>query len=92
MLSLGALLLTRHPEQVAAPDRFDVTRRPTPHVAFGHGIHHCLGAPLARMEMRIALPALFRRFPGLHPTIPLDEIPFRSMSSIYGVDKLPVTW
>jgi cytochrome P450 len=73
-------------------DRFDIIRQAGAHLAFGHGIHHCLGAPLARMEMRIAFPALLRRFPGLRLAIPLEEIPFRTFSIVYGVESLPVAW
>ena len=62
------------------------------HVAFGHGVHHCLGAPLARMEMRIAFPALLRRFPGLALAVPFDEVGFRAFHFIYGLRSLPVTW
>jgi cytochrome P450 len=74
------------------PDVLDLTREPTSHVAFGHGVHHCLGAPLARLEMRIAFPALLRRFPGLRLAVPFEEIEFRSLSVIYGLQSLPVTW
>jgi cytochrome P450 len=73
-------------------DRLDLTREPTSHVAFGHGIHHCLGAPLARMEMRTAFPALLRRFPALRLAVPLEEVPFRAFSVVYGVQSLPVAW
>ena len=57
----------RDPRFLADGDGLDVTRDAAGHVAFGHGVHHCLGAPLARMEMRIAFPALLRRFPGAGP-------------------------
>jgi cytochrome P450 len=73
-------------------DRVDVTRTVTTHLAFGHGIHHCLGAPLARMEMRIAYPALFERFPTLRLAVPFDEVPFRAFSVVYGLSALPVAW
>ena len=73
-------------------DRLDVTRAQAPHLAFGHGIHHCLGAALARTEIRIALPALLRRFPTLRRAVPLDEIAFRTFSVVYGVRSLPVAW
>ncbi|MEV4752634.1 cytochrome P450 [Streptosporangium sp. NPDC049248] len=63
-----------------------------PHLAFGHGIHRCVGAPLAQMEMRIAFPALLRRFPDLRLAIPAEEIPYRKISIVYGVDSLPVAW
>jgi cytochrome P450 len=80
----------RDPELRRDPDRLDVTHGGVGHVAFGHGIHHCLGAPLARMEMRIAYPALLRRFPGL-AEVP-DTAGFRSFHVIYGLTSLQVTW
>ncbi|MGW3665314.1 cytochrome P450 family protein [Streptomyces sp. NPDC005141] len=55
-------------------DQFDVTRADKEHLAFGHGVHHCLGAPLGRLEARIALPALFDRFPGLRLAVPEEEL------------------
>ncbi len=55
-------------------DRFDVTRMNKEHLAFGHGVHFCLGAPLARMEAAIALPALFERFPDLKPAVPASGL------------------
>jgi len=59
------------------------------HMAFGHGIHRCIGAPLAQMEMRIAFPALLRRFPTLRVA---GEVPFRELAIVYGVKQLPVAW
>lgn len=55
-------------------DRFDVTRADKEHLAFGHGVHHCLGAPLGRLEARIALPALFERFPDLQLAVLQEEL------------------
>jgi oxidation protein CepF len=75
-----------------APEEFDPTRRAAGHLAFGHGIHYCLGAPLARMELRTALPALFGRFPTLRLRAPVAELRFRAWSAIYGISALPVTW
>jgi cytochrome P450 len=80
----------RDPGLVEDPDRLDVRRGAIGHVAFGYGVHHCLGAPLARMEMQIAFPALLRRFPDLAPAS--DEARFRSFHVIYGMETLPVTW
>jgi cytochrome P450 len=77
---------------MSGPERLDITRKPTPHVAFGHGIHHCVGAGLARMEMRIAFPALLRRFPQLRLDVPIEEVSFRPDSVVYGVQSLPVRW
>ncbi|MGI8434422.1 MAG: cytochrome P450, partial [Nocardioidaceae bacterium] len=59
-----------------------------PHLAFGHGIHRCIGAELGRMELRTALPALARRFPDL--SLADDPLDYRESSIIYGVESLPV--
>ncbi|WP_344416292.1 cytochrome P450 [Pseudonocardia ailaonensis] len=69
---------------------FDLYRAPAPHYAFGHGIHRCIGAELARMELRAAYPALLRRFPELRLAVPADELQFRDASIVYGVETLPV--
>ncbi|MGW4792472.1 cytochrome P450 [Nonomuraea sp. NPDC004297] len=74
------------------PDRLDVTREAAGHVAFGHGVHHCVGAPLARMELRIALPMLLRRFPGLALADPFEQVDFRVLSFVFGLNSLRVTW
>jgi cytochrome P450 len=73
-------------------DDLDLSREPTTHLAFGHGIHHCLGAPLARMEMRLAFPALLRRFPALRLAVPFEQVDFRAAFFVYGLQSLPVTW
>jgi cytochrome P450 len=67
---LVILAADRDPAVFRDPDAVDVARDPNPHLAFGWGIHHCLGAPLARLEARIALRALFERFPDLAATGP----------------------
>ncbi|MFD1930793.1 MULTISPECIES: cytochrome P450 [Nonomuraea] len=80
----------RDPALLSDPDRFDIERGALGHVAFGHGVHHCLGAPLARMEMRIAFPALLRRFPELREVGgPAD---FRSFHVVYGLRTLEIAW
>jgi cytochrome P450 len=56
----------RDPEVFVDPEGFDVRRDPNPHLAFGLGLHYCIGAPLARLELGVAVGALLRRFPGLH--------------------------
>ena len=73
------------------PDEFDVERSPNRHLAFGQGIHFCLGAPLARLEARIALEAVLSRLPGLavDPDAQLERM--ESMI-VYGAKQLPVTW
>lgn len=82
----------RDPGFIDDPDVLDVSRGAMGHLAFGHGVHHCLGAPLARMEMRIAFPALLRRFPRLAAAVPFEEVPFRAFHFVYGLHSLPVTW
>jgi cytochrome P450 len=76
----------------APPDDLDITRADTNHMAYGHGIHHCLGAPLARMTLRIALPALLNRFPDLRLAVPPEDLRYKAPTGIYGVESLPVTW
>ncbi|MGH3358322.1 MAG: cytochrome P450 [Nocardioidaceae bacterium] len=73
-------------------DGFDPTRDPAPHFTFGHGIHRCIGAELARMELRAAYPSLARRFPTLRLAVPPSELEFRKLSIVYGIESLPVTW
>jgi cytochrome P450 len=92
LLVLALATANRDPDLVRRPEHFDVTRDAAGHVAFGHGVHHCLGAPLARMEMRIAFPALLRRFPDLALAVPFDEVGFRAFHFVYGLHALPVTW
>lgn len=82
----------RDPAVFPDPDRLDVRREARQHITFGFGIHTCLGAPLARLELQIAFPALFRRLPGLQLAVPFSELPFKSDSQIYGLHELPVTW
>jgi cytochrome P450 len=92
MVILAMATANRDPRFLADGDRLDVTRDAAGHVAFGHGVHHCLGAPLARMEMRIAFPALLHRFPGLALAVPYEEVEFRAFHFIYGLHALPVRW
>lgn len=73
-------------------DTFDPTRPATSHLAFGYGIHRCVGAELARMELRIAFPALARRFPTMRPAVGMDEVRFRSSSIVYSAETMPVVW
>lgn len=78
---------TRHGEDA---DRFDLTRADKEHLSFGYGVHHCLGAPLARMEAAIGLPALFERFPDLSLAVPADKIEPQGTFLLNGASTLPV--
>ncbi|MDQ0144560.1 cytochrome P450 [Pseudarthrobacter niigatensis] len=81
----------RDGQQFPAAAEFDIDRSPNRHLAFGHGIHFCLGAPLARLEARIALEALLTRLPGLS-LAPGAELERMESSIVYGLKELPVTW
>jgi cytochrome P450 len=75
-----------------APDELDIHRDRNHHLAFGFGVHQCLGQPLARLELQIAYPALLRRFPDLHVAVPIEQIGYRDKMIVYGVQALPVSW
>ena len=79
----------RDPKHFADPGRFDITRSPNPHVAFGHGIHACLGAALSRMEARIAVPDLLGRLQNLELA---DGVPWepRKALHVHGPTRLPI--
>ncbi|UQI46476.1 cytochrome P450 [Streptomyces sp. HU2014] len=83
----------RDPERFTDPHVLDLHRQGGGHLAFGHGIHQCLGQQLARVEMRVAFPALVNRFPTLRLAVPPEEIVLRpETADIYGVKSLPVAW
>jgi hypothetical protein len=74
------------------PDKLDLHRNARHHLAFGYGIHQCLGQPLARAELQIILATLFRRIPTLALAVPLDDVQFRPDLFVYGARPVPVTW
>jgi pentalenic acid synthase len=74
------------------PDRFDVHRGDRHHVAFGFGVHTCLGQVVARVTLEAVFSRLFSRLPTLRLAIPMEELPFKEEMVIYGVHRLPVTW
>ena len=80
----------RDPAQYPDPDRLDLGRDTSGHVAFGHGVHHCLGAPLARMEAEVALGALLDRFPRISLALPPSELRLRPVILMNGLESLPV--
>ncbi|MBB5855009.1 cytochrome P450 [Amycolatopsis umgeniensis] len=80
------------PDGFENPDAFDIERGARHHVAFGFGVHQCLGQNLARMELQIVFDTLFKRIPGIRVAVPVDELQFKHDSTIYGLHALPVTW
>lgn len=90
VVSLAAA--NRDPEAYEDPDQLDVFRKEAPHLAFGHGVHMCLGAQLARVEMKIAFGALLRTLPSLRLAVAPEDVPTGEDKVFYGVHSLPVTW
>ncbi|MCB5912123.1 cytochrome P450 family protein [Streptomyces pinistramenti] len=90
LLSLASA--NRDPARFPAPDTLDPGRDLSGHLALGHGIHYCLGAPLARMETATALAALIERFPGLRLDVPREELRHRRTLRARGLISLPVAW
>lgn len=82
----------RDPEQFGEPDRLDVRRDARHHVAFGHGVHQCLGQTLARVELQTVLAGVLARLPGLALAADPAELEFRDANVVYGVRSLPVTF
>jgi len=79
-------------EAFAHADKIDFDRESNPHIAFGHGAHHCLGAPLARLELKTAMTALVRKLPTLRLAVPAEQVVFKQGGLLRGPDVLPVTW
>ncbi|NUT44998.1 MAG: cytochrome P450 [Thermoactinospora sp.] len=93
MVVLSLNTANRDPGRFPDPHTLDLRRQDGGHLAFSHGIHQCLGQQLARVEMRVAFPALLNRFPTLRLAVPAEEVALRpETADIYGVKSLPVTW
>ncbi|MFG2223147.1 cytochrome P450 [Streptomyces sp. NPDC048644] len=89
---LATSLINRDESAYADPDALDLHRSARHHVAFGFGIHQCLGQNLARAEMEIAFRSLFRRIPELRLAVPAAEIPFKPGDTLQGMVELPLAW
>ncbi|MET9227494.1 cytochrome P450 [Lentzea sp. NPDC003310] len=92
MVVLSLLAGNHDPDRYDDADTLDVHRNARGHLAFGHGVHQCLGQQLARIEMRAGFEGLLRRFPSLRLAVPAREVRLRTDMNIYGVHALPVTW
>lgn len=94
----GDMILTavksanRDENQFTDPKKLDIARKITRHLAFGHGIHTCLGAPLARMEGDIAFSTLLRRMPDLHLSVPRENVTWNVTLNTQGLSALPVVF
>jgi cytochrome P450 len=88
LVALGAA--NRDPELFPSPDQLDLGRNASAHLSFGHGIHRCLGAPLAKAEADIAMRAILARFPGLRLAVPPDQLAWRRTRLVRGLASLPV--
>lgn len=74
------------------PDKLDFGRSTNPHIGFGHGAHHCVGAQLARMELQVAIDALVRRLPHLRFAVPEEDLEWKSGMLVRGLKRMPVAW
>ncbi|MBV9315157.1 MAG: cytochrome P450 [Pseudonocardia sp.] len=84
--------VNRDPRVFPEPDRLDLARSTRGHLAFGYGVHKCIGQYLARATLRVAYPALFERFPELRLAVPLHQLAMRDDMDHYGVHEIPVRW
>ncbi|MFI7552544.1 cytochrome P450 [Micromonospora sediminimaris] len=90
---IGSLSSANRDETVFAdPDRLDLGRATNPHIGFGHGVHHCLGAQLARMELQVGIGTLVARMPELRIAVPESELTWKSGMIVRGLARMPVTW
>jgi cytochrome P450 len=80
------------PARFESPERMDVARAPNPHVAFGTGMHFCLGAQLARVEAQVVLEKLFARFSNLSLAVPSSTLKYTGRLGIRALTALPVRW
>jgi cytochrome P450 len=89
---ISILAANRDAAHWSHPEELDLSRERGSHLAFGHGVHQCLGQQLARVEMTIGFTELLRRLPGLRLAVPAERVPLRSDMFVYGVYSLPVAW
>jgi cytochrome P450 len=92
MVWISLMAANTDPEHFSAPEELDITREENEHLAFGKGLHYCLGAPLARLEGQIALDTLLRRLPDLHLKVHPEELRWRPGLLLHGLQELPVAF
>ena len=94
-IAAGSVLLCSLPvinrdPRATAGDTLDLGRASSSHLAFGYGFHRCVGAELARIELRTAFPMLAARFPDMQLALPTEQLEYRALSIVYGVESVPV--
>lgn len=89
---VASMIANRDDAAFENPDRFDIHRSARQHLAFGYGVHQCLGQNLARLELEVIFGTVYQRIPTLSLAVPVEELEFRPGTTIQGVDHLPVTW
>jgi hypothetical protein len=82
----------RDPARYDDPDRFDIHRDTRNQMAFGTGVHQCIGQNLARVELQVVFSTLFERIPTLAIAVPFEDLKFRYEMAVYGMHEMPVTW
>jgi cytochrome P450 len=92
VVHVSYLAANRDPERFERPDELDLDRQPGAHMTFGWGAHHCIGSPLAVMELELAIGTLLRRFPGLALAVPVEEVRWNDESIWRYPYELPVSW
>lgn len=91
MILLG-MSANRDPEAFDRPDELDLSRGNRHHLALGHGVHHCIGAEIARVELDVVLSTIFDRLPGLKLAKSWEDLTYKDGNVMYGVYEMPVTW
>jgi cytochrome P450 len=84
--------VNRDPAAFEDPATLDITRKSNKHLGFGYGVHYCLGAPLARLEARIAFNTLLKRLPTIQLAVPTSELQYNNSAIVHGIARLPVRW
>jgi pentalenolactone synthase len=92
LVLLDVAAANHDPSVFPSPDRFDITRDGQAHLTFGYGIHYCIGAPLARLELQAIFSQLPAKFPTMRLAVPLEQLPMRSGVMAGSVAELPVEW
>ena len=89
---ISILAANHDPHEFPNPGKIDFNREARQHIAFSFGVHQCLGQNLARMELQVAIPMLFERFPDIRLAVPEEDLRYKDDGLAYGLLELPVKW